>query len=128
MTRMGRPPQGAKLVDRLEGSSLAKDRLRAIISSLTGESSAIDAARSIDCNEARFHALRTRTLQEMLTGLEPRRPGRKPKQIDPKDEEIARLRNELDRAQHAVRALGVRLELAAAGVTPRSKKRRTTPR
>lgn len=128
MPRMGRPPIGSKLVDRLEGSPLAKARLRAILDSLTGESSAIDAARSIEINEPRFHALRTRTLQEALTGLEPRKPGRKPKQVDPKDEEIARLKGELERAQHALRSLDVRLELAVAGVAPRSKKRRTRPR
>lgn len=128
MPRTGRPPTGAKLVDRLEGSPLAKARLRAIIASFSGESSALDAARSIEINEPRFHALRTRMLQEALTGLEPRKSGRKPKQIDPKNLEIARLRGELERAQHALRTLDVRLELAVAGVKPRSKKRRTSRR
>jgi hypothetical protein len=128
MPRMGRPPQGAKLVDRLDGSPIAKDRLKAIIDTLAGRTSAIDAARSLDCNEARFHALRNRSLQDLLTSLEPRKPGRKPKPIDPKDQEIARLRKELERLHHSLRSLDVRLELAMAGVRPRSKKRRTLRR
>lgn len=128
MPRTGRPPLGAKLVDRLEGSPLAKARLRAILASVGRESSAIDAARSIDCNEARFHLLKMRTLQAALESLEPRKPGRKPKQVDPKDEEIAHLRGELERAQHLLRSLDVRLELAVAGVVPRPKKGRQTRR
>lgn len=128
MPRTGRPPTGAKLVDRLDGSPIAKDRLRAVISSFNGELSALDAARSLGINEACFHALRSRLLQEALTGLEPRKPGRKPKQVDPKDAEIARLRDELERALHALRSLDVRLQLAVAGVKPRSKKRRAPTR
>jgi transposase-like protein len=127
MTRMGRPPLGAKLVDALEGSKGAKDRLRAILSTITGESSVAEAARSIDCNEAYLYSLRGRFLQEGLEGLEPRKPGRKPKLTDEKDEEIARLRHELEKVQHVLTTLGVRLELATSGVSRRQKKRHTPP-
>lgn len=133
MPRTGRPPLKGSLVDRLDGSPLAKARAKAILATLAGECTAIDAARSLACNEANFHAFRNRTLQDMVRGLEPRKPGRKAKQIDPRDEEIARLRSELERAQHVIRTLDVRLELAIAGVAPTSrqtragsKKRRTT--
>lgn len=132
MPRTGRPPLKGNLVDRLDGSPLAKARAKAILATLAGECSAIDAARSLDCNEANFHAFRNRTLQEMVRGLEPRQPGRKAKQVDPRDEEIARLRAELERARHMLRTMDVRMELAIAGVAPasrqprtRSKKRRT---
>ncbi len=126
MPRTGRPRLGAKLVDGLKGSREAKARLRAILATISGESSTGEAAGSLGCNEANLYALRNRTLQEALCGLEPRKPGRKPKQVDPKDEEIARLTNELERTQHALRALDVRLQLATAGIGPRQKKRRTT--
>ena len=126
MGRLGRPPSGSKLVEGLEGSGLAKDRLRAIVATLAGECSTAEAARSLGCNEARFYALRTRTLQEALHGLEPRKPGRKPKQVDPRDVEIAKLKDELERARRALHTVDLRLELAAAGIRPaRSKKRRT---
>lgn len=127
MPRMGRPPTGPKLVDRLDGSPLAKARLRAIVASFSGESSALEAARSLGCNEPCFHALRTRTLQEALRGLEPRKPGRKPKVVDPKDEEIARLRGELERTQHALKTLDTRLQLAVAGIRPAGSKKRRAP-
>jgi hypothetical protein len=124
MPRMGRPPLGAKLVDDLEASPLAKSRLRAILSTITGESSATEAARSLHCNQARLYAMRGRTLQEAAQGLEPRKPGRKPTQVDPKDEEIARLQHELERVQHVLETVTARLELALAGVGARQKKRR----
>ena len=134
MPRTGRPPLGAKLLDSLDGSALAKRRARAILATLSGEWTTLEAMKFLDCNEARFHALRKRTLSEMVQGLEPRTPGRKPKVTDPRDEEIARLRRELEKTQHALRAVDVRLELAAANLgvgaprAPRSKKRRTPRR
>ena len=60
---------GTNLVDDLEGSDYAKGRLRAILSTITGESSVTDAARSIGCNEANLYMLRARTLQEAVHGL-----------------------------------------------------------
>ncbi len=134
MPRTGRPPLGTKLLDSLEGSALAKSRARAILATISGEWTTIEATKFLDCNEAHFHALRKRTLREMIQGLEPRAPGRKPKVIDPRDEEIARLQNELERTRAALQTLDVRLQLAAANIgagapkAPRSKKRRTPRR
>ena len=36
MARIGRPPLGSKIVDTLEGSEHAKERLRAILDSVEG--------------------------------------------------------------------------------------------
>ncbi len=129
MPRTGRPPLGAKLLDSLDGSALAKRRAKAILATLSGEWTTIEATEFLDCNEARFHALRKRTLQEMVQGLEPRAPGRKPKVVDPRDAEITRLRKELDATRTALQTLDVRLQLAAANIgagapkAPRQKKR-----
>lgn len=125
MGRPGRPGSGSKLVDNLEGSPPAKRRLKLILETLSGECAVVDAAKELGCNEACFYALRQRTLQEALEGLEPRKRGRKPKQVDPKDERIAELTNELERVRGSLRTLDLRLELAAAGIGPAvSKKRR----
>lgn len=127
MARRGRPQLKTKLIDSYEGSEQAKRRLRAILATLSGEWTTTDAAEYLECNEANFYAFRSRTLKEALLGLEPRPSGRQPKPHDPKDEEIARLRAELKRAQHVAQTLDARLELAVTGVVPlRSKKRRPT--
>ncbi len=127
MARRGRPQLKTKLIDSYEGSEQAKKRMRAILATLSGEWTTAQAAKYLECNEAMFYAYRSRTLKEALQGLEPRQSGRQPKPHDPKDDEIARLKAELERARHVTQALNTRLELAVTGVVPlRSKKRRTT--
>lgn len=118
MGRPGRPPWGSKLVDNLEGSPLAKQRLKLIIQTLQGERAVVDAAEELGCNEACFYAMRHRTLQEAVQGLEPRKTGRKPKEVDPKDEKIRELTDELERTRGSLRKLDLRLELAGAGIGP----------
>ena len=125
MHRRGRPQLGTKLLDTIEASPLAKRRLRAILLTLSGEWTTPDATALLECNEANFYALRSRSLREWLAGLEPRQAGRKPRVHDPKDDEIARLRKELERVRHIAQTLDTRLELAVAGIRPRSKKRAT---
>lgn len=120
MTRIGRPPKGTGLVEKLEGSDPAKERLRAILGTITGETSPHVAAKDLDVDVSRVDQLRTRMLQEALAGMEPRKPGRRPKVQDPRDEEIMRLRRELDRFHGIVKTLEVQTELALAGIEPRA--------
>ena len=125
MARRGRPQLGIRLIDNLEGTEHAKKSFKAILASITGEWTTEEAAAFLGSNQQRFYALRLRTLRETLRGLEPRKPGRKPKVHDPKDDEIAHLRRELERARHTVQTLDARLALVAAGVRPRSSKKRS---
>lgn len=133
MARMGRPPSRSRLVDGVEGSALAKTRLRALLGTITGELSIDEAAGAIGCNEARVYQLRARMLQEAAEGLELRPTGRQARPRDPRDEELGRLRAELAEAKRALALESARAEVAAAGVTRGparkarggSKKRRT---
>jgi hypothetical protein len=133
MDRGGRPPKGPALVDGLEGSEHAKVRLRALLGTICGELTIHEAAALMEVNPSRVHQIRTRTLQEALTGLEPRKPGPKPQVVDPRDEEIARLRGEIENMKHMHEAYAIRADLALAGAPPparrpRSKKRRAPRR
>jgi len=78
----GRKPMGARLVDGLEGSAQAKERLRVILETLAGERTIEEACAQLDVASSYFHKLRERTLQEMVQGLEPRKPGRAAKAPD----------------------------------------------
>jgi hypothetical protein len=131
MSQGGRPPRGPALVDGLEGSEHAKVRLRAILGTISGELTIAQAARLMDVNPSRVHQIRTRTLQEALAGLEPRKTGRKPLSVDPRDAELARLRSEIEHSKRMFEAYAIRAELALAEAPegrPRSKKRRSPRR
>src|SRR5262245_36492730 len=75
MTR-GRKPAWAELVNRLDGSTVAKARLRALLETLAGRQTVAAACLGLGLSERRFHALRDRILQAGLAGLEPRPAGR----------------------------------------------------
>ncbi len=79
MARTGRKPFATRHVDRLSGSQLAKQRMRAILKTLRGEWTIPEACRQLGVCESRFHALRQQWLQESLELLEPRPVGRPPK-------------------------------------------------
>jgi len=105
----GRPPKGLSHVDSLPGSAEEKERLKAILATITGELSVQDACERLHVSESRFHEIRRAALTGMLDGLSPRPPGRPPKEEEPKEVqdlrarvswleeelEIARLRTEI---------------------------------
>lgn len=103
---------GADLLNRLEGSDQAKDWGRAILDTLSGTTTVIDAVRSLGCKEAYFYRVRGRALQAMLADLEPKTPGRKPAPPDPPTERVAELEAELLHAKAALEAASTRVTLA----------------
>jgi len=85
---MARKPDGWRQVEKLEGSKQAKARAIAILKSLSGEATIEEAAAEANAAPSLFHNLRKRALEEMVEGLELRKPGRKP--AEPDAEAIAR--------------------------------------
>ena len=75
MTR-GRRPDGASRAERLEGSAVAKARLRMILETLTGKRTVAQACLALGIGDRRFHKLTKQFLKAGLTGLEPRAAGR----------------------------------------------------
>lgn len=119
---------GADLVDGLDGSDHAKRWARAVLKTVSGNDTVVDAAKRMDCNEAYFYKNRGRALQAMLEALEPRTPGRKPTAPDPRAERIQQLEGELLRAKGALEAASARVTIALGGVsTRRPKGRRRAP-
>lgn len=100
---------GIRLVDGLDGSELAKSRLKAVLLTLTGEQTVIEAARSLGWKEAYFYRVRDGALQAALSALEPKKRGRKPRAPDPQAERIRELEEEL-------RRVGASFEVAQAQI------------
>ena len=110
--RTGRKPTGPQIVDRLEGSPSAKQRLEVILGTIAGQLTIPEACTRLRICESRFHELRNRTLQATLNTLEPRRLGRPPKRTSPEQGEIHALKAELDRARKELAVADVQVSLA----------------
>jgi hypothetical protein len=111
MTR-GRKPAWAEAVERLEGSAVAKARLRAVLQTLTGQRTVAQACRLLGVAERRFHALRGRMLAAALAGLEPRPAGRPPGGPVESGGRVAELEAEVRELELELRAAQVREEIA----------------
>jgi len=112
MTRRGRKPQGAQLVDRLEGSEHAKLRLKVILETLTGRQTIPEACHELGIQESMFHKMRGQVLQSALGRLEPRPLGRPPHLPSAEAQRIAELEDELTRQRTELKAAQIRQELA----------------
>jgi hypothetical protein len=109
---VGRKPLGPALVEHLEGSTSAKQRLELILATIAGQVSVVDAAERLGICEAMFHKLRNRVLQTSLADLEPKpigRPSRQPSVETVERDQLAQRVRELERE---LTAQTVRLELA----------------
>ena len=113
MTRRGRKPTGANLLEHLEGSERAKTRLKAILETLSGQRSIPEVCEELGIHDSMFHRVRTEVLQTALDRLEPRPLGRHPQQAPlPQDEHVAELEAEILRLQLQLKGAEVRRELA----------------
>lgn len=98
---MSRPGLGVKHVEALEGSEVARQRLRRVLETLTGELTVEQACAELALSPARFAEIRKEALASALAALEPKPLGRPPApEPDPKltsvEEENRRLRRELE--------------------------------
>jgi transposase-like protein len=111
MARRGRPPKKLGHVDALETDATTKARMRAILETLSGELSVPEACERLEMSETRFHELRQEALQAMLQGIEPRPPGRPPKEPE-EDEEVAYLKARLAWVEEELQISRTRTEIA----------------
>jgi hypothetical protein len=103
---------GPALVDHLDGSMRAKERLELILETLAGQVTVVGACQILDISEAMFYKLRNRVLQVCLEDLEPKPRGR-PSQIPSADaERSTELAADIVALERELAAQSVRLELA----------------
>jgi len=110
----GRTPAGPEYVDRLQGSELAKQRLKTVLDTIAGNCRVSEACERLNICEQRFHQLRQQVLEAALTELEPRSPGRPARSSSPADEAINQLREELAVKDLELRTARAREEIALA--------------
>jgi len=113
MTRLGRKPQGAELVDSLIGSDHAKARLKTFLETLSGELGVDEACRRLAICSSRFFEQRTAWLHDSIELLEPRAAGR-PCKEEPtiSAEEAQALRQRVTELEARAAAVEVQADLA----------------
>jgi hypothetical protein len=110
----GRRPSGPEYVERLQGSTQAKERLHVILETVAGRCRVIEACARLGISEPRFHQLRTEVLAAALQTLEPRPLGRPTKTPSAAAEHAEALQEQLDTLEVALQAAQVREEVALA--------------
>ncbi|HEV3085264.1 MAG TPA: hypothetical protein VGY66_36250 [Gemmataceae bacterium] len=109
----GRRPAGPEYVDKLDGSSPSKKRLRVILETMTGHCTVQEACAQLGLGEVRFNQLRQEALQGALATLEPKPAGR-PRTTTPEEERIQTLQQSLADKDLELREAQVREEIALA--------------
>ena len=113
MTPIGRPPKGAELVDQIDGSDQARQKLRIILETLSGQKSVPQACAELGIERSRFHAMRKAFLLGAVSSLEPRGRGRPAHQVSPEQVQVEQLQHQVEALTVDVRAAQIREELAA---------------
>jgi hypothetical protein len=108
----GRRPTGVEYVDRLAGSEQAKQRLKLVLATLTGQCRVQQACRQLGISEPRFQQLRSQILEAALERLEPRPAGRPPQTLTPEQQQLAVLAEQLAAKDVELRAAQARAEIA----------------
>lgn len=108
----GRPPKGPELVEGIEGSDLAKERLKVILQTVAGEITVADACVQLNVGEARFHELRSDVLRTAAQALEPKPAGRPAKEVPQNADEVTQLKKQIQELKIDLRAAQIREELA----------------
>ena len=110
----GRPAQGPKLVENLQGSQEAKKRLRVVLETVAGERDVVSASSKVGMGRTAFFEIRNRALQASLEDLEPKRAGRPPREVTAEQVEIERLKEENEKLRTDLEIAQVREEIMLA--------------
>ena len=112
MTRAGRKPLGPDLVEHLEGSQRAKQRLEVILETIVGRLTIEQACRRLAVKPAMFYKLRTEVLKAGLARLEPRPMGRPSQQATAEAAKRVELEHRVEELESELKIAAVREEVA----------------
>lgn len=110
----GRKPLGPALVEHLEGSANAKERLELILATIAGQISVVAASARLGISEAMFYRLRERVLQVCVADLEPKPLGRPSVRLTEDQQRRQELETQVTAMERELAAQSVRVELLQA--------------
>lgn len=116
MARVGRKPQGWKLIDHLSGDEDCKARLKAFLRTMTAQCTVPEVCQELGIRQSRFFVLRNDWLQEALGLLEPKPVGR-PRKAEAEDPQVAQLKQRIHQLEQQLMAAELRARLAESKAT-----------
>jgi transposase-like protein len=112
MKRKGCQRKGTALVEHLDGSLQAKERLEVILETLAGRLTIDQACRRLGVKESQFHRMRTTMLEAGLARLEPRSAGRPPQLATAEEIHREKLERHVAELESELKIAAVREEIA----------------
>jgi hypothetical protein len=113
----GRRPVGPEYADKVEGSAIAKERVKVILETMAGTCRVQEACERLGMSEQRFHQLREEMMAAAVKALEPGHAGRPAQTPTPAEEQVLALEHLLADQEVELRAAKARAEIAV--VMPR---------
>jgi len=110
----GRKPVGPALAERVSGSEQARQRLRVLLETITGDKSMDAACQALGIQKTQLFKLRARVLEAAAAALEPLPVGRPPQTVDAQAARIAELAAHIKQLEVELEASRLRVELAQA--------------
>ena len=109
---MGRKSMTEPLLEPIQASDVARERVKVVLLTLCGDWSVNDALDSLSLSRTRFQDLRRKMLEEAVHALEPQTMGRPRKKRSPKDARVAALEDQVTDLRSELARVRARLELA----------------
>jgi hypothetical protein len=108
----GRRPVGPEYADKLEGSNIAKERVKVILETMAGKCRLKEACERLGISEQRFHQLREEMMAAMIKALEPGHAGRPARTLTSVEEQVVALEQKLADQEVELRTAKARAEIA----------------
>ena len=105
---------GPALVQNLDGSQRAKQRLEVILATITGQITIEQACQRLVIGPSRFYQMRTEVLEASLEYLEPRPMGRPAHVQTAEEARCDELQQQVEQLRAELKISGVREEIARA--------------
>ncbi len=105
---------GPALVQNLDGSDRAKQRLEVILATITGQMTIDQACECLVIGPSRFYQMRTEVLEASLKHLEPRLIGRPAHVQTAEEARCDELQQQVEQLRAELKISGVREEIARA--------------
>ena len=111
------------LLDPIEASDVARERVRIVLLTLAGHWRVKDAMARLEISRTRFQTLRRRMLEGAMAALEPRPAGRPPRPPVAEDPEVVALRRRVTDLTKQLQVVRTHLALSEGGAAEAVRRR-----